>query len=160
MALSRTDLLKAAQNFCDAFSQKKDVDTILSYFSTGHKISAIEYGTPTLAPFLGRSFTGISEVKQYFELIGSLLSYKDVEFFEYVVDSEAMKVSVKGKGTFTWQSTGKTWNEVFTYTLDFDNELKVVRYQVWADSGTAYLARIGELHCESGVAKLRDEAGT
>jgi hypothetical protein len=146
MAFSRAHLLNSAQRFCDAFSQKKDVDTILSYFSTTHNVSAIEYGTPILAPFLGRPFIGISEVKRYFELIGSLLSYKDVDFSEYVVDLEAMKVSVKGKGTFTWLSTGQSWDEVFTYTLDFDNELKVVQYQVWGDSGAAYLARIGELH--------------
>jgi len=148
MPLSRAHLLKSAQIFCDAFSQKKDTDTILSHFSTTHEVSAIEYGTPILAPFLGRPFLGISEVKRYFELIGSLLSYKDVEFSEYVVDLEAMKVCVKGKGTFTWLSTGQSWDEVFTYTLDFDDELKLVQYQVWADSGAAYLARIGELHQE------------
>lgn len=146
MALSRAHLLESAQRFCDAFSQKKDADTILSYFSTTHEVSAIEYGTPFLAPFLGKPFIGISEVKRYFELIGSLLSYKDVEFSGYVVDEEAMKVSVKGKGIFTWLSTDQSWDEVFTYTLDFDHELKVVQYQVWADSGAAYLARIGELH--------------
>jgi hypothetical protein len=130
--------------FCDAFFQK-DTDTILSYFSTTHEVSAIEYGIPILAPFLGKTFVGISEIQRYFDLIGSLLSYKDVEFSEFVVDPEDMKVSVKGKGTFTWLSTEQSWDETFTYTLDFDDELKVVRYQVWADSGAAYLARTGGL---------------
>jgi hypothetical protein len=145
MAPSRTQLFNSAQTFCDAFAQKKDTETILSYFSITDEVSAIEYGAPILAPFLGKPFVGRSEVGRYFELIGSLLSYKSVHFSEFVVDSEAMKVSVKGKGTFTWLSTGQSWDETFTYTLDFNEELKVVRYQVWADSGAAYLARVGGL---------------
>ncbi|KAF8974418.1 hypothetical protein BDZ97DRAFT_21640 [Flammula alnicola] len=145
MAPSREELSQAAQTFCDAFAEKNDLETILSYFSTTHEVSAIEYGHPILAPFLGRPFVGISGVQQYFELIASLLSYKDITFSQYVIDPVAMKVSVKGKGTFTWLSTGQSWDETFTYTLDFDDELKVIQYQVWADSGAAYLARNGKL---------------
>lgn len=146
MSPSRSQLLKSAQNFCNAFSEKKDADVILSHFSTTHEISVIEYGAPILAPFIGRPFIGTTEVQQYFGLIGSLLSYKDISFAEYVVDTDALKASVKGRGEFTWLSTGQSWDETFTYTLDFDDEMKVVRYQVWADSGAAYLARMGKLH--------------
>lgn len=39
----------------------------------------------------------------------------------------------------------QSWDETFTYSLDFDDELKVTDYQVWADSGAAYLARLGKL---------------
>lgn len=56
------------------------------------------------------------------------------------------KVSVKGQAKFTWIETGQSWDETFTYSLDFDHELKVTDYQVWADSGAAYLARIGKLN--------------
>ncbi|PPR03840.1 hypothetical protein CVT26_000839 [Gymnopilus dilepis] len=144
MPKSREQLLNSAHNFCDAFAEKKSIDEILALFSVTHEVSAIEYGAQSLAPFLGRLFIGTSEVKRYFELIGSLLSYKNITFSEYVVDSESLKVSVKGKGTFTWLSTKQSWDETFTYTLDFDDELKVVQYQVWADSGSAYLARLGK----------------
>ncbi|KDR83460.1 hypothetical protein GALMADRAFT_644829 [Galerina marginata CBS 339.88] len=140
MPLSRAEVLNSAQHFCNAFAERKSIDEILSLFSTTHEASAIEYGAPILAPFLGRPFVGVSEIKQYFELIGSLISYEDIAFSEYVVDIEALKVSVKGRGKFTWLSTSRSWNETFTYTLDFDAELKVVRYQIWADSGSAYLA--------------------
>ena len=61
------------------------------------------------------------------------------------MDTETSRVALKGKGEFTWLGTQKSWEEVFTYTLDFDDELKVVRYQVWADTGSAYLARVGQL---------------
>lgn len=55
------------------------------------------------------------------------------------------KVSVKGRAKFTWVETAQSWDETFTYSLDFDDELKVTDYQVWADSGAAYLARLGKL---------------
>ncbi|KAF9057460.1 hypothetical protein BJ165DRAFT_34872 [Panaeolus papilionaceus] len=141
----RGALLTSAQTFCDAFAQKKDVDTILELFSSIYEISAIEYGKPILAPFLGQLFVGRSGVRKYFDIIGSCLSYDDIQFSEYSVDTDVKKVSVKGTGTFTWLNTGQSWDEVFTYTLDFDDESKVVRYQVWGDSGAAYLARRGEL---------------
>lgn len=145
MAPTRKDLLESAQQFCNAFANKEDLKIVLSLFSNTHEISAIEYGDPILVPFLGTRFIGIAEIQRYFDSIGSFLSYEDIEFTEYVVDPEAMKVTVKGRGRFTWLSTDQSWNEVFTYTLDFDDELKIVQYQVWADTGAAYLARTGEL---------------
>lgn len=148
MPQSREQLLKSAQNFCNTFAEKRGVDKILSHFSVSHEVSAIEYGAPTLAPFLGQLFVGTSEVKRYFELIGLLLSYDNISFSEYIADPESLKVSVKGRGTFTWLSTSQSWDETFIYSLDFDDELRVVRYQVWADSGSAYLARLGKLTTE------------
>lgn len=67
----------------------------------------------------------------------------------WIVDVESGKVSVKGKARFTWTETGQSWDEVFVYVLGFDlgeeGDGKVVRYEVWADSGAAYLARKGML---------------
>lgn len=68
-----------------------------------------------------------------------------MRFGNYLVDEVESKVSVRGEAKFTWISSGQSWDEVFTYVLGFDEERKVVRYEVWADSGAAYLARRGEL---------------
>jgi hypothetical protein len=73
------------------------------------------------------------------------LSYQDMSFSEFFADAEASKVGVKGKAKFTWLGTGESWDETFTYVLDYDHECKVTNYQVWADSGAAYLASRGEL---------------
>ena len=54
-------------------------------------------------------------------------------------------MSVKGRAKFTWIETGQIWDETFTYSLDFDDESRITDYQVWADSGAAYLARLGKL---------------
>ena len=144
MKLTRSQILEAAVAFCTSFSQGKDVESILALFSTTQPVSAIEHGDPSLAPFLGRTFEGKEGIKRYFEVIGSLLSYENISFGEYVVDAEERKVAVKGKGTFTWKETGKAWNETFAYVLDFDEDAKLTRYQIWSDTGSAYLASKGD----------------
>ncbi|KAL0580904.1 hypothetical protein V5O48_001098 [Marasmius crinis-equi] len=142
---ARAQLLSSAQSFCNVFAENKDLDIIMSHFSTTHQVTAIEYGEQVLAPFLGREYVGIPAVRSYFEKIASLLSYKDMEFVEFVVDTESRRVACKGRAKFTWKSTEGSWDETFAYMLDFDDERKITDYQVWADSGAAYLARRGKL---------------
>ena len=152
----RSALGTAAQSFCAAFAQHADIDQILRFFSTTHQITVVEHGEAALAPFLGRPFVGLPAVKAYFESISSLLSYENVKFSEFVVDVESSKVACKGQGKFTWLSTGESWDENFAYMIDFDSENKVTDYQVWADSGSAYLARVGKL---DEVRKVRHSTG-
>ncbi|KAH6915195.1 hypothetical protein BKA70DRAFT_568958 [Coprinopsis sp. MPI-PUGE-AT-0042] len=144
-APTRNELKAAAQSFCEAFAEKKDPDTILTLFSSKEPISAIEYGEKDLAPFLGRRFEGEKGVRNYLGLVSSLLAFDEMSFSEYVVDSEERKVAVKGRCVFEWKETRESWDETFAYVLDFDDEAKVVRYQIWADSGAAYLARSASL---------------
>ncbi|TFK29242.1 hypothetical protein FA15DRAFT_684751 [Coprinopsis marcescibilis] len=148
MSTPREVLESAAQKFCSAFAEKKDIETIMSFFSTKHPISAVEYGDPVLAQFVGRPFEGNEGVKKYFGLLASTITYEGMHFSEYVVDTETRKVALKGKGHFIWSDTCESWNETFAYVLDFDEDLQLVRYQVWADSGAAYLARKGRLEEE------------
>ncbi|OCH87390.1 hypothetical protein OBBRIDRAFT_837434 [Obba rivulosa] len=151
MPPTRSHLLASAQALCDAFATKADVETLLSHFSSTHQISAIEHGLPLAAPFLGRRFTGRTgptSVPVYFQLLSKYLTYDSMSFSEWVVDTHAGKVSVKGAAKFTWtegKGDGQSWDEEFVYVLDFDEECKVTDYQVWADSGAAYLAHRGEL---------------
>ena len=78
-----------------------------------------------------------------------------MSFSDYIIDTDTLKVSCKGKARFVWKSTQQGWDEVFTWTLDFMEEggegvkeVKVRKYQVWADTGAAYLASRGELKQE------------
>ncbi|KAI0202212.1 transcription elongation factor S-II [Astrocystis sublimbata] len=166
--LTRTVLLEAARSFCNSFAQKKPLDEILSHFATtsssnsrddgensggGGEVVVHEHGLPQLAPFLGRDFYGVDGARQYFETVGKHLKYEDMRFGEFVVDVEGGdsegggggKVAVRGEARFTWIQTEKSWDETFVYILRFDEIGKLVRYEVWADSGAAYLARRGEL---------------
>lgn len=141
----RATLLSAAESFCNAFASQKPLDDILAHFSTTHDIMAHEHGLQQLAPFLGRQYTGHQGVKEYFETLASYLSYEHMKFSTYVVDAAENRVSVRGEATFTWTRTGQSWDEIFTYVLALDEDGKVVKYEVWADSGAAYLASKGQL---------------
>ncbi|KAI1282429.1 transcription elongation factor S-II [Xylaria sp. FL0933] len=163
-SLTRAELLEAAKPFCDSFAQKKPLEDILSHFSSSpgsasssDTVLVHEHGLPQLAPFLGRDFRGLDGARTYFETVAKYLSYEDMRFVEFVVDAGAEnkdndeggdgggKVAVRGKARFTWTETGKSWDETFVYVLRFDARAKLTRYEVWADSGAAYLARRGEL---------------
>lgn len=139
---TRKDLLKSAESLCNAFANKKSTEEVLSHFSTTHATSCFEHGLPALAPFLGRTFTKPAE---YLSVIAKYLTYDNMKFFTYMVDVETCKVNVQGSARFTWIETNESWDEVFTYVLDFDHEAKITDWRIWADSGAAYLAREGKL---------------
>ena len=139
---TRENLLKSAVSFCNSFADKKSTEEILSHFSTTHATSCFEHGLPALAPFLGRTFT---DPAKYLDVIAKCLTYENARYFNYMVDVETRKVNVQGSARFTWIKTGESWDETFTYVLDFDHEAKVTDWKVWADSGAAYLARKGKL---------------
>jgi hypothetical protein len=145
MSPSRDQLLKAAQTFCTSFASQKPPEEIFGLFSTSPEVTAYEHGLPQLAPFLGREYKGTDSIKKYFFKISSHLSYENMRFSNYIVDESVGKVSVRGEARFTWISSGQSWDEVFTYVLAFDDDCKVTRYEIWADSGAAYLAERGEL---------------
>ncbi|RKU48137.1 hypothetical protein DL546_009179 [Coniochaeta pulveracea] len=142
----RAQLRQAAQAFCSAFASQKPPEEIFSHFSKSDDVVAYEHGLPQLAPFLGREFRGQDGIKEYFQTISGSLSYENMKFSNFVVDEEEKKVSVRGEAKFTWTSTEQSWDEVFTYVLEFDDSLKVKKYEVWADSGAAYLASQGILN--------------
>ena len=146
---NRKDLLRSsARSLCNDFANKEPLDTILNNFSSSHDhdILCLEHGMqhPSV-PFLGRPFRGKKGAREYFELISSLLYYEDMKFDDYFIDVDMSAVSVRGEARFTWKGTGQSWDEVFTYRLRFDDECKVTRYEVWADSLAAYLAGTGQL---------------
>ncbi|TDL23173.1 transcription elongation factor S-II [Rickenella mellea] len=141
--VSRQELQSAAQAFCNAFAAKQPLDRLLDYFSSSEIPFAYEHGLPIL-PFTGSKYEGTDGIRKYFETIASLLSYENMSFSDYIVDAEVLKVSVRGQARFTWSSTSTSWQETFTYSLRFDQNLKVVTYEVWADPLAAYLASKGE----------------
>ncbi|KIW94871.1 uncharacterized protein Z519_04849 [Cladophialophora bantiana CBS 173.52] len=144
-SLDRDTLLAAAQAFCNSFANKEAPDKVFSHFSSAEDVLALEHGLPQLAPFLGREFRGHHGLEEYFGLLSSTLKYENMRFSNFVVDPLVSKVSVRGEAKFIWTETGQSWDEVFTYVLEFDEESKVKVYEIWADSGAAYLASKGQL---------------
>ncbi|KAK4204415.1 hypothetical protein QBC40DRAFT_272802 [Triangularia verruculosa] len=147
MSPTKQSLLSTTTSFCNALASQSPPSTISSYFTTTSpsSIYIFEYGLPQLAPFLGRPFQGPSGLSEYFDLLSKHLSYENMRFSNFFADLESRKVSVRGEARFTWLSTGQSWDEIFTYVLEFDHDSKLVKYEVWADSGAAYLASQGLL---------------
>jgi hypothetical protein len=157
---SREELLRSTKELCNVFANHGTIEEIISCFSSkiqsndnnnnnndnddnndnNNNIRLFEHGLPELAPFIGRSFYGIQGIKDYFTIISNTLEYEDMIFCDYIVDVEKKVVSVRGKAKFIWKSTKKSWNEIFIYRIQLDNEYKILIYEVWADSGAAYLA--------------------
>ncbi|KAI1500702.1 hypothetical protein F5X99DRAFT_429237 [Biscogniauxia marginata] len=167
----RAQLLRAARSFCAAFARHAPpADLVSRFFSRAApdaEVLALEHGLPVLGRggFLGRAFRGRAGARAYFDAVAACLRYENMRFGNddggdgdggggdeaYIVDEAAGRVAVRGEAEFTWIATGESWRETFVYLLAFDDgdgeggRCGVVRYEVWADSGAAYLARKGEL---------------
>lgn len=155
----RTTLLNPVHSLLDALISpppNAPITTLLSTFTTLPNPIIHEYGLPQLAPFLGRTFTGQDEIARYFELLTEYLSISKITFEPedaWLIDESRMAVSLRGSATFTWKSTRQGWDETFVYRIALAEELspeggralKVCEYRVWADTGAAYLARLGRL---------------
>lgn len=152
-------LLQPVQSLLQALT-KPDPEIpnqLLSTFTTNPKPIAHEHGLPQLAPFLGRTFTGQDGIRTYFDLLASHLEIKNMVFEpekSWVVDEGCMAVALRGTATFIWKETQQAWDETFAYRIKVARDvsdtpqngcLAVSEYQVWADTGAAYLARMGKL---------------
>ena len=112
----------------------------LKYYTLEEPVSVHEDAVPQFAPFLGRNFVGIHDVREHFATILSSASYGRMIFKDHIADIRSRQVSVRGQAVFTSEISGQSWNEIFIYVLDFDNEDRVKRYQIWADTGAAFIA--------------------
>mmetsp|Transcript_23555 Transcript_23555/g.51538 ORF Transcript_23555/g.51538 Transcript_23555/m.51538 type:complete len:156 (-) Transcript_23555:18-485(-) len=139
---TRDDWLRSTRALCNAFANHCSMEQIIDCFTSSQQdnILLFEHGLPELAPFLGRAFRGTQGIRDYFAVVSEHLSYQAMSFSDYSVDMELGVVSVRGNAEFTWKSTGKHWNECFIYRIQLDEDGKIVVYEVWADSGAAYLA--------------------
>lgn len=168
---TKPDLLTPARALSKALTTPSTTPTttLLSHFTRDPYPTAHEHGLPGLAPFLGRTFTGVDGVGRYFQLLGKYLGVEDMRFEDealWVVDVEAMAVVMRGEARF-WARSGRgqgqggdlpqAWDETFVYRLGMavdvhDDDglgtgtggtggtLKVQEYLVWADTGAAYLS--------------------
>ncbi|KAJ9206965.1 hypothetical protein DTO271D3_4397 [Paecilomyces variotii] len=161
MVIPRTTLLEPARTLCNAFASASPVSELVRCFTSDPMPIAHEHGHPSLAPFLGRTFTGQQGITKYFELLNEHLTFENMRFDpedEWVVDSETLVVCLKGRARFIWRATGEGWNETFCYRLGLAEDIsqdgkggyKVQEYRVWADTGAAYLASKKELRLLEG----------
>lgn len=146
-------LRSRAHAFCQALLSPPPPPELLKEFfipeANGKNPTIREHGPSWAAvhlPFLGRDFVGFDASVEYFELLSqSLKMHLDKGSFpaqeSFVVDAAANKVSVTGKGKFESVTTGRSWDEKFTYVLSgWDEDGKLGRWEIWADPLSAWAA--------------------
>ncbi len=156
---SRTALLlETSSSFCGSLFTPPPPKALLSkYFSFRPRIT--EHGrawAQSRLPFLGKTFSGLDECMQYFELLSQTLSmdlpsdaFPTVSEGGFVVDVDAEVegkqgkgvITVVGKGRFNSLKTGKGWSESFIYRLSgFDDDGRIGNWEIWADLLSAWIA--------------------
>lgn len=139
----RKHLIQAAEIFTQALLANHDPEHVLN--ALADRVVIHEHGLKQLAPFLGRQFHGVEGAKEYFNILASTVILKEGKVQAIFVDPEKSQVTVKGQAKFIWKSTAQTWDEIWSFLLEFDSEYKVKVYEVWGDPGAAYLASQGLL---------------
>lgn len=56
-----------------------------------------------------------------------------MKFDEWIVHSNELKVVIKADVRWTWKVSKRSWREVFTCTLNFDEHMKVKGFVVKTD---------------------------
>ncbi|KAF2999949.1 hypothetical protein E8E14_002134 [Neopestalotiopsis sp. 37M] len=150
----RYSLLRSqAHAFCQALLSPPPPEELVKEFfipeANGKNPTIREHG-PSWAtvylPFLGRDFVGFHSSIEYFELLSRTLKmHLDKDSFPgedgFVVDADANRVAVVGKGKFESVETGRSWDEKFSYVLSgWDEEGKLGRWDIWADPLSAWAA--------------------
>lgn len=154
----RSTLTDPIQSLLATLVTPNPIPIITSTFTTQPAPIIHEHGLQQLAPFLGRTFTGIEGISDYFNIIMTTLEIKSMTFepeSNWLVDDTNMAVCLRGTANFIWRKTGQSWDETFIYRIALSRDtseeevkrgrLLVAEYKVWADTGAAYLARNGEL---------------
>lgn len=150
----RSSVLRSrAHAFCQALiSPPATADLLKEFFipeANGNNPTIREHGPSWVTvhlPFLGRDFVGVDASYEYFELLSqSLKMHLDEDSFPgadgFVVDAEANKVVVVGKGKFESVTTGRSWDEKFSYVLSgWDEDGRLGRWDIWADPLSAWAA--------------------
>ncbi|GAA5894788.1 hypothetical protein JCM8208_006072 [Rhodotorula glutinis] len=144
-----TDLTAFLLSFRDDLNAAAPPSQFRSYFTAGDSPVCLEHGPehPDL-PFLGKAFIGGSEIVRYYDLIGTVLKGKGSRFVEedlFVKEVDEGRVDAVWTGDATWSvaRTGKEWHEAVVWRFGLekeDGEWRIRRWEVWADTLSAYLA--------------------
>ncbi|KAJ5613606.1 hypothetical protein N7528_007260 [Penicillium herquei] len=157
--MDRSTLVDSVNALLSAFtSSNPPIPSIVSAFTTVPTPFIHEHGLPQLAPFLGHTFSGVEGISEYFETLSQTLNIHSMVFEpdpEWLVDLTNLCVTLRGTARFEWKDTKNSWSETFIYRIALatdtsdDQEKRgrilISEYQVWADTGAAYLARMGQL---------------
>ncbi|KAF7987020.1 hypothetical protein HWV62_123 [Athelia sp. TMB] len=115
--------------FADIAANKPS-KTLLAHFSTTDTVVLRHDCVYNPSPF---SFEGLHAVRSYFDLLSLNWKKSDMQIHSKEVDLTKSQVVLRASMRWTWRISGNSWREVFTCTLDYDEEVKVKKFIVETD---------------------------
>ncbi|KAF8803421.1 hypothetical protein BYT27DRAFT_7145152 [Phlegmacium glaucopus] len=121
------ELEAASQEFLEAFSSNISPQNMVSYFSTTHPVIIQHAPASCTRPSASR-LIGPNALRSYFDLLATHWIRSDVKIRSapQVVDGEARSVILGASVTWMWRKSGRKWTEDFTWTIEFDEGLKII----------------------------------
>ncbi|KAF9019649.1 hypothetical protein BDZ89DRAFT_992405 [Hymenopellis radicata] len=121
------------------FSANVSSNDRLSYFSKSRSVTIQHSYEGCPSPSMYR-FTGLNAVRSYFDLIATHydctpLRLHSVPIRTRTTEEGTWQTVIQATVLWTWKSSGLTWQEDFTCTLDLDAGLKVASLVILTTSG-------------------------
>lgn len=125
----------AGEQFFNAFTSCQGSSQMLKFFSTTSSV-VIQHAPATCPHPHTSRVNGSNAVRSYFDLLETHWNRSGVKISKPPsVDASTRRVTLTAETTWTWKRSGKKWVEEFTWTLDYDEGLKIVSLVVRTISG-------------------------
>lgn len=143
---SAQDLLRASQTFFDAFAANKSSISLMENFSTSKPI-IIQHASSSCPYPRASRLIGANAVRSYFDLLSTHFVRSKMELHGLpIVDAGEKQVKMVASVTWTWRRSKRSWVEEFTWTLDYDEQLKIICFIVETTSprGTCVMKAVDD----------------
>lgn len=77
---------------------------------------------------------GLNAVRSYLDLLATHWTCHDLRKHQMDVSLDARRVVAKASVIWKWKKSGRSWQEDFTCTLDFDETMKIKSFVIKTDS--------------------------
>ncbi|KAJ3555813.1 hypothetical protein NP233_g12118 [Leucocoprinus birnbaumii] len=127
-------LLATTDSFFKAFSANQPPLKLLSFFSTTHPVS-IQHAPRTCPNPHTSRLHGLNAIRSYFDLLATHFERTSItQHSQNVLGARERTVTTSASVTWRWKKSGRSWNEDFTCTLEFDEHSKICNFVVVTES--------------------------
>jgi hypothetical protein len=126
-------LLATADQFFQAFAANQSPLKLLTFFSTARPLS-IQHAPRTCPNPPASRLEGLIDIRSYFDLIATHWERKAIILHSSSVIPDSHTVTTSASVTWRWKKSGRTWNEDFSCTLEFDDHLKICDFVITTES--------------------------
>ncbi|PPQ71817.1 hypothetical protein CVT26_007732 [Gymnopilus dilepis] len=133
--ISEQQLRASTNAFFDAFSSNNPPLKMLSFFSTTSPV--IIQHAPATCPHPHTSrLDGSNAIRSYFDVLATHFVRSDAKILSPLqVDLNKRRANLTASVTWKWKKSGRKFVEEFTWTLDYDEGLRIVSFVIRTVSG-------------------------